>query len=458
MAALVLLTSGWVAPSGAAPVTLLDRQRFGVVATSDNWREKFDSAQLGAGWVVDFDYPACASRPGGLDRAIGLSLRTFSSVNPEKLGPFVDAHPGSVWLVGNEPDHIYQDNALPEQYAYLYHDLYSFIKDRDPTSLVAAGGIVQATPLRLEWLDRVLEAYRQSYGSEMPVDIWQIHNAIVNEKRGEWGAGIPPGIDAEEGRMLSPDDNDNMDIFRQQILDFRQWMSDNGYRDRPLVITEFGVLMPEERGFDAARVNSFMSSAFDYLQTATDETLGYSSDDNRLVQRWAWFSLDFPPYDPVEGRGFNGNLFDPDTREITAVGLHFAQLLKRLPALGHVELVIGGVTVSPLSVPIPVGETVTRTVAVEVLNLGNQGAGAYYVLLELEGPVSRIVEQQVAGLGAGERIEVSFALPDLPPGAYHIAVQLDSRENVLESDECNNRFEKGFLFPSHMICLPIVTR
>ena len=31
----------------------------------------------------------------------------------------------------------------------------------------------------------------------------------------------------------------------------RQWMADHGQRDKPLWITEYGILMPEEYGFDA---------------------------------------------------------------------------------------------------------------------------------------------------------------------------------------------------------------
>ncbi len=84
-------------------------------------------------------------------------IRIFEGyqVNPDRLGPVVEANPGVIWLIGNEPDCIWQDNVRPEEYARIYHDLYAFIKSRDASSQVAAGGIVQPTPLRLEYLNRV---------------------------------------------------------------------------------------------------------------------------------------------------------------------------------------------------------------------------------------------------------------------------------------------------------------
>ena len=87
----------------------------------------------------------------------------------------MDLYRGSTWLIGNEPDGIWQDNVYPGEYARIYHDVHSFIKSRDPTSRIAPGGIVQATPLRLEYLNRVLDAYAARYGGPMPVDFWTLH-------------------------------------------------------------------------------------------------------------------------------------------------------------------------------------------------------------------------------------------------------------------------------------------
>jgi len=242
----------------------------------------------------------------------------------ETLSALVAAQPGTVWEIGNEPDVIWQSNSTPEQYARVYHELYTLIKSADPTARVAAGAVSQPTPLRLLYLDLVLETYQNLYGEPMPVDIWAVHNAILREERGSWGVDIPPGIGANTGRLYEIEDNDRLDIFQQQLVDFRVWMRDRGYRDRPLYLTEFSILMPADYGFPPERVVAFMTGAFDWMLSAADGGLGCPADGNRLVQRWAWYSvadLDAPDHYPT------GNLFDPETKAMTAVGRAFADYI-----------------------------------------------------------------------------------------------------------------------------------
>jgi hypothetical protein len=175
----------------------------------------------------------------------------------------------------------------------------------------------------------VWDAYQAAYTETMPVDVWNIHNMILREKEGEWGCGIPSGITATQGVLRGVQDNDRMDIFTQQVVDFRQWMKDKGEGDKPLIISEYGILMSPFHGFGESRVLAFMQNTFDYLTTATSGGLGYPADGSRLVQRWAWYSLN----DCVWGtaycgaRGFNGNLFDPETRQITAYGLFYGSYI-----------------------------------------------------------------------------------------------------------------------------------
>ncbi len=81
-------------------------------------------------------------------------------------------------------------------------------------------------------------------------------------------------------------------------------MRDHGQRNKPLIISEYGVLFTEDRGFTVDRVNDYMTNTFRYLLYATDPDIGYPADGNRLVQRWLWFSLNSPPWK------WNGSLFD----------------------------------------------------------------------------------------------------------------------------------------------------
>jgi hypothetical protein len=237
------------------------------------------------------------------------------------------SNPGSLWLIGNEPDVIWQGNATPEEYARVYHKAYVLLKDADPTSRVAIGGVSQVTPLRLRYLEAVLAAYQSAYGLPMPVDVWNIHLAILREERGSWGVDIPPGLSEGTGLLYEIDDNADVDILKEQVIEFRRWMKERGLSDKPLIVTEFSVLMPPEYGFPFERVRAFMVAAFDFLLSATDESLGYQVDGNRLVQRAAWYSLADDVY-------FTGNLFDPATSERTPLGNALAEYTSLLEATG----------------------------------------------------------------------------------------------------------------------------
>jgi hypothetical protein len=233
----------------------------------------------------------------------------------EEIAAIARANPASLWLVGNEPDVIWQDNVTPATYARLYHDAYAAIKGADPTARVAIGGVSQPTPLRLRYLDAVLDAYGQQFSAQMPVDVWNAHNFILQEKRDSWGVDIPPGLPDEQGMLYEVDDGDDVDVFRRQIVDLRRWMARRGYQDAPLIVSEYGILMPSDYGFPPERVAAFMTATFDFFLTAADPGIGCPADDYRLVQMWCWYSLD----DRADHYP-TGNLFDPQTGEMTVLG------------------------------------------------------------------------------------------------------------------------------------------
>ncbi len=104
------------------------------------------------------------------------------------------ANPGATWLIGNEPDSPVQDNLLPELYARAYHHLYTLIKSYDATARIGAGGIVQPTPLRFQYLDRVLAAYRAYYHQTLPADLWNIHSYILREITADDPLAISDGL------------------------------------------------------------------------------------------------------------------------------------------------------------------------------------------------------------------------------------------------------------------------
>jgi len=282
-------------------------------------------SQLRPGWYLDWTVAANPPRPNGVEYAQMVRVpQGKPEPGLETIGQIAQQNPGSLWLVGNEMDVIWQDNATPEQYATAYHDVYTALKQADPSSRIAIGGITQPSPLRLQYLDRLLQVYRQQYGQEMPIDVWNVHNFILPEQRGSWGVDIPPGVDAVSGLAYGIDDHDRLDIFKQQLVDFRRWMAARGYRDKALLVTEYGILMPADYGFDHPRVRDFMLGTFDYMRTAADPALGQPADGNRLVQRWCWYSLADSNYP-------TGNLLDSATRQLTPLGRDFKQYIEAYP-------------------------------------------------------------------------------------------------------------------------------
>jgi len=282
-------------------------------------------SQLQPGWYLDWSVNAQPARPNNVEYAQMVRVpQGKPDPSLATIGQIAQQNPGSLWLVGNEMDVIWQDNATPEQYAAVYHGVYATLKQADPSSRVAIGGITEPSPLRLQYLDRVLQAYRDQYGQAMPIDVWNVHNFILPEQRGSWGVDIPPGSDATSGLTYGIDDHDRLDIFKQQLVDFRRWMAERGYRNKELLVTEYGVLMPADYGFDHLRVRDFMLGTFDTMRTATDPALGLPADGNRLVQRWCWYSLADTSYP-------TGNLLDAATRQLTPLGLDFKRYVETHP-------------------------------------------------------------------------------------------------------------------------------
>ncbi len=191
------------------------------------------------GWYINYGVSPSAATPYGMEYIPTIRVKQnklqpdgkinstccvsceFSSgyafrPSEDNIESYATNHPGATWLIGNEMDSPdkpttnegcnNQDAMLPEVYAQAYHDLYRLIKDADPTAQVAIGALVEFTPLRRQYLDRVWAEYTRLANlndwpeKTMPVDIWNIHMYMLQEKSctlypGDcWGAGIPPGF------------------------------------------------------------------------------------------------------------------------------------------------------------------------------------------------------------------------------------------------------------------------
>ncbi len=266
-----------------------------------------------------------ATSPPNLEGVQFWQLVNITDAGPvqstAEIEEIVAANPGAVWIIGNEPDVAWQDNVPAARYAEIYGDVYAIIKGKDPAAQIAIAGVAQPTPMRLSYLDDVLDTYQALYDEPLPVDIWTIHAFILREEVDSWGVGIPPGMSQLKGELYEILDHNDIAIFRQNLIAFRAWMAERGYADKPLAVTEFGILHPSDFGFPPGVVAEFMVETFDFFMEAKNET-GYPADEYRLVQWWFWYSVhdggDFP----------TGNLYDPTLDGLTLAGKVFVAYLR----------------------------------------------------------------------------------------------------------------------------------
>jgi hypothetical protein len=318
------------------------RWRFGI--TAPYGISGYDLASLNVGGYLDWSASTGPTLPAGMDHV--RVLRISDASYPATLAGLpaaVAANPGSVWLVGNEPDRFYwQDSITAEVYADRYFALATQIRSLDATAKIGFGTVVQPTPIRMRYLKRAYERLAVLAGNDINkasalIDLWSVHSFILNEQLNEWGAGIPVGFETDYSDAIpifNFDDTHSITIFEQRITAFRTWMASIGQREKPLWITEYGSLFPPvdpPKGPDYVNVSeqdtaAFMVATFDFLLNAHDSNTGLSSDGNRLVQRWFWYSLNDHLYT------FGGSLFDPDQGNTkTIVGQAFINYTAHLP-------------------------------------------------------------------------------------------------------------------------------
>ncbi|HOS79650.1 MAG TPA: hypothetical protein PLJ24_05230, partial [Anaerolineae bacterium] len=261
------VSAGDMLPRAYLPLVLRDygprSSRLGYCALSPNISNYADVGKLAAGWYVRFEAKSDVPRPRGMDYVQVVRLHQKTTCWPTRtrdraVCPYVqpydyvitspasatreeglaqltaiaDANPGMLWFIGNEMDRRDwegggQDEMLPELYARAYYEIHNAIKAGDPTAQVGIGGMVQATPTRLQYLTKMWNAYVSNYGSPMPVDVWNVHNFIFKEDCDDYGADVPPGYSECRGMLYSDGDHNNMIIFNAQIRAFRQWMKDH---------------------------------------------------------------------------------------------------------------------------------------------------------------------------------------------------------------------------------------
>lgn len=227
---------------------------------------------------------------------------------------------GTVWIIGNELqtdkfDRQCSGAALvpprvitPAEYAVKYHKYYQMIKGFNPTYQIAIG----TTFDRIAWSEFLREtrvAYEQRYGERMPIDVYTIH-AYMSD---------PPL--AEVTRLIN---------------NKRQIMKEYGDQNKPLIMTETGVLTDRGIGLVAtpAQIRAYMDAVFSYLANYTSYEYGCPDDGYRMVQKWAWFALTAANGDNSDLQAWDGtDLFETGGTYATlnALGANMAAFPKSDP-------------------------------------------------------------------------------------------------------------------------------
>lgn len=249
-------------------------QRFGWGCRASNVAKYAPMArEVGAGWYYDWwvnDAPLV-----GMEYVQLINVRPTGGTRP--LTTYTDVarkRPGSLWLLGNEPDVTTQNPMLPEEYAYVYNLLRGVLLDADPSARTAPAAVSQFTPARRVYLDRVLAEYERRFHEPLPVDVWNIHGYALPEESG--GVGLPMGVNGPPSYVGDWSVHTDPDIFQTQLLGFREWLTRNGYGDKQFILSEFGILDSRVNGPEVRR---YMADTVTWLM------------ESGLVQRWAWYVL-----------------------------------------------------------------------------------------------------------------------------------------------------------------------
>ncbi len=465
--------------------------RLGVGSVAQGSIVNYNYKPLNIGWYIDWSVGLPAVDDLEYYPIIGVKQDTSITntylpsyhitptltLDPGGLGPIVQAHKGQTWIIGNEIDRVGPDQnaTLPDMYSQVYHDAYEFIKGIDPTAKVAIGSVVEITPLRLQYLDMVLAAYRAKFGVSMPIDVWNIHLYILQEVATDWGAKIPPGINVMTGTLYTPPQSIDINVFRSQVVTMRSWMKSRGYQYTPLIITEFGALLPYwwlhgSYGISFSAMEKFNKDSIDYLSVITDTSMGYPLDGYRLVQQGALYSLN------DDSTLDNGG--EPDLRwgtylftstnpyPLSVMGAYYRDQIAS-QYMHTVDLFPYSWSTSPGSIIITPGLTVSPVLNVLVGNSGNDYPMSMTTLIS---PVVQFVDvtsgtNDLVGIdilppftGCGNTSLAEVVWPNLSVGRHTMRIEVDPEGQVVESLKSNNVMTVSIVVGTYGVYLPLVMR
>ena len=337
----------------------------------------------------------------------------------------------------------------------------------------------------LQYLDIVWETYRQLFGVPMPVDVWNFHAYTFPEKNPDgtgsfasialgtdpalaWKSSKGLGLEAcVQDEVVCQTEHDNIDLFKQQVEDMRRWMKEKGEQRKPLILTEFGLLYPYDRinnqcivrdeageCFGPARVTAFLEKSLTYLENATDPVIGNPLDNNRLVQQWLWFALDY------DGDGMPSNLLTVDRSDLTQMGRKYRDIVASQPLVVNLALMSAGVGIAKTA---PGATTTNVTVTATILNNGNASVQAPIKLTFYKDQAmtqtigSTMLTAGIAGC-VSRQVVAQVSWNDLATGMHRYWVKVDSDNQIVEPNEADNTGSGVALVNPALIYFPMVAR
>jgi len=209
---------------------------------------------------------------------------------PESLKNILEGYKDSdvIWI-GNEIG--WDDKRDPTTYATQYKSWYECVKAVNPNIKVAPGANPGYPEYKYgddqinEWEISNDSKGRWSSGSEL--DYFNYITYAKNDYKEIYGDDMP--IEAYVIHVYPCANNGdchNIDFVEAQIRKFREFMKDNREKKLPLYIKEMSTVMGDE--LTEEDKNSVVE-LYNKLLNLKDSSIGNPNDNNRLVQRWAWF-------------------------------------------------------------------------------------------------------------------------------------------------------------------------
>ena len=259
----------------------------------------------------------------------------FTDFMTPRLEYFPD---GLRWTIGNEIN--FDDGRTWQEYADQFVGWRDCIKALNPTFEVGTGALVQLNMRTRNIGEFVCVSYDDPESAET------YFKNYINKIKTDYGNAKLPEFVVMHGYTPCDPSNTNptagsspnwvsIDLFKQSVLEHRKVMKEVGLEDRDLIMKEFGPL--NQAFYDAQgqlitdpeildqKLQDYMQQSVDYLATTTNSTYGNPNDENRLVQKWAWYVMnkkvgvttDFPHL----------ALYETETKQIKPLGTKYKQLI-----------------------------------------------------------------------------------------------------------------------------------